>query len=174
MSDVLHLIPNDCWLKKPPFWPMGDHFEEDAVWEQVGRVWKSALFDVRRFSAISEFVFENFFLWINGVWIFPLPFHTDHTSTYHSHLFSKLKESTQKTELLTRKEVEHAVRTPLRSLSKVEYFPLVPSSMERFKKRIEPSQRIPQHNWTSRWWIDLSFSFGGGGVSIIFCNSPRA
>ena len=163
MLDVLHWIPKDCWLKKPPFWPMGDHFEEDAVGEQVGRVWKSALFDVRRFSAISEFVFENFPLWISGVWLVPLPFQTDHISTYHSHLFSKLRKSTQEMELLTRKEVEQAVRTPLRFLSKAEYFPFVPSSMERFKKRIEPSQRILEYNWISCWWIDLSFSFWGGG-----------
>ena len=54
MSDIFHSITKDFWLKKPRFWPMWIYFEGDAVREQVGRVGKSAFFDVRRFNAISD------------------------------------------------------------------------------------------------------------------------
>ena len=32
----------DCWLRKPRFWPMSVYFAEEAVREQVERVWKWA------------------------------------------------------------------------------------------------------------------------------------
>ena len=63
-----------------------------------------------------------------------------------------------KTELV---EKERFVEVPFKSwLSS-----FLPVLVETVQGRIQPPQGRPPNNWISNWWINLSFSFGKGGVN---------
>ena len=93
-------------------------------------------FDLRRFEAIPDLPSSSFFDTLPAFDYFFSYFISIIYSSPIFLLFSKLRESTQRMAILTRREVDDGPRATLRFLSKVDSFPLFQSwfkgSEERF------------------------------------------
>ena len=115
---------------------------------------KISLFDMRCFSASSDFSFKLFFY---GLMAFAfLRFHFE-SITYWASIFfcsQNWETSTQGMKSLTRREFQH-VEATCRVFSKVEGFPLFPSWLRRSKEGIESPQWIYFNDRISCWWIDV-------------------
>ena len=135
--------------------------------EQVGRVWKWVILIWVGIQSHSWLAFETFFSIHHRPSTISSP-----TSTWSSiHLlFSPVLK-------IERKHAGNGsvdskgswwwckgdVEVPLKSW----LFSCHPVLVETVWGRIEHSQWRSWNNWTSSWWINLSFSFGGGGGSVV-------